>query len=148
MTVEVELAIMRTLSEYCLSLDYGRADDWADCFTSDGIYHCEFPDGDVRHIVGRANLRAYALAHAVPPESYPKHQAWAPVIKIAGSRAYVESLFAIYGEDSGGPRVRAYGRYKDTMFGSADGIWRFGERVAYVESISSDFRRVNGPSAD
>lgn len=141
-----EVDILRTMSVYCLAMDYGRPDVWAACFTEDGIYRASFPNGDTREVVGRDALAKYARGHVGPPARYPKHLSWAPVLDIDGDRAVGIGMFTIINQGPAGPIVEVFGRYDDELRRGGDGIWRFSSRRSNVESVAETFKPAAPPT--
>jgi hypothetical protein len=135
-----EIDIQRTMSVYCLAMDYGQPDVWAACFTEDGIYRARFPNGDTREVIGREALAKYARGHEGPPKRYPKHMSWAPVLDIDGDRAVGIGLFTIINQGPHGPVVEVFGRYDDELRCGSDGVWRFSSRTSNVESVAETFK--------
>src|SRR4051812_23690543 len=114
--VEAELAIRETLHRYCHSLDYGREDDWVDCFTPDAIWSWTVRDDLVQDALqrqglglvpvgtsldgrppddgqvaiaaaGRDQLRRMAAGHTRAPDRWHKHCVVNTTLRIDGERA-------------------------------------------------------------
>lgn len=139
-TLEAERAILRTLYRYGHSIDYGLEQAWVECFTEDGVF-------DVRRRVGpasaryegRAALAAFIAQHTRAPSRYHKHMLMEPVMSVNGDHATVQSYFTRLDATSDGrPFIRAFGRYVDRMVQETDGVWRFKERIAEVESVGEE----------
>lgn len=153
--LEEERAILSTLYTYGHTIDYGLKPEWVDCFTEDGVWKVQArgftppnialgplpenaltqPEGGFK---GREALTKMINAHSNAPAFWHKHFLSEPVIRLeSDSKASVESYFAFLVEDSNGPFIRGYGRYRDKMIKCSDGKWRFQERVAETESVST-----------
>lgn len=144
--VTASLSIHRLMGLYCHAIDAGDAELWADCFTADGEYHGIRPDGSDNVIKGRAALRAYAAAHPSPPEAYPKHMFWAPVIDVNENEATAIGTFAVLNDYGSGPAMDVYGSYEDYLVRDDESVWRFSRRFARVESQSPEFVKARGGS--
>ena len=138
--LEAERAILRTLYRYGHSIDYGLEQAWVDCFTADGVF-------DVRRRVGpasaryegRAALAAFIAQHTRAPSRYHKHMLMEPAITVNGEQATVQSYFTrLDATAQEKPFIRAFGRYLDRLVKSADGVWRFKERIAEVEAVGEE----------
>jgi hypothetical protein len=144
--VSAHISIHRLMGLYCHAIDSGDSALWADCFTADGEYHGIRPDGSDNVIKGRAALRAYAAAHKSPPEAYPKHMFWAPVIEVNESEATAIGTFAVLNDYGSGPVMDVYGSYEDHLVCDDGSVWRFTQRFARVESQSPEFVKAQGNS--
>ncbi|MBI2867901.1 MAG: nuclear transport factor 2 family protein [Chloroflexi bacterium] len=146
-TLEEERAILRAMYQYGHSIDYGKEQEWVDCFTEDGAFDVRRREGlpgsgRVRH-QGRAALAAYISKHTRAPNKYHKHMLVEPVITLKGAEASVASYFARLDESAAGePYILAFGRYHDKMVKCPDGKWRFRERIADIEALSRTTDRV------
>lgn len=132
-----ERQILDTLHRYCHSIDYGREDDWLDCFTEDGAFDVRRRVGDTpsRRHQGRAELARFIAGHTRSPDHWHKHLVMAPRISVHGDEATVSSYFTrLDANEDGEPVVHAFGRYRDRLVRCRDGRWRFTERVAEVEA--------------
>ena len=140
-----EADVLRTMNVYCHAMDYGHPQVWAECFTEEGMYASNLPDGARREIVGRAALAAYAGAHQGPPIKYPKHMYWAPVVDFDGENAKATAMFAVVNDTGAGLAIEVFGVYDDELVREADGVWRFVKRVSNVEAVASTFRAAPVP---
>jgi hypothetical protein len=145
-SVTAQISIHRLMGLYCHAIDSGDAELWADCFTADGEYHGIRPDGSDNVIKGRAALCAYAAAHKSPPEAYPKHMFWAPVIAVNENEATAIGAFAVLNDYGSGPVMDVYGAYEDYLVCDDGLAWRFRRRFARVESQSPEFVKAQGNS--
>ena len=132
--LEDERAIHDTLNAYGHHLDYGREDAWIDCWTPDAIL--DWPGRALMQ--GHAALRQGFRKHTHAPAVWHKHIVIDPVITIDGDAATVLSMFARLDRYPGGPRIRAFGRYRDTLVRCADGRWRLRTRYPDIESIRTE----------
>ena len=138
-----ERAILRVLYTYCHALDYGEEAQWVGLFTADGIFHVDLPRGlPPIHCAGKKELAAFAAAHPRAPAALHKHLLLDPLIELQGDEARVASYFQLLLDIDGTPETYCFGRYLDRLVRSEDGLWRFKERVAQVQSMrSNDFPR-------
>lgn len=140
-----ERGILRTMYEYCHSLDYSQGDRYADCFEPDGVFEKRLQGtvSEGRH-QGRQVLRSRiestwaAAAAQGPNKPFEKHVILAPIITVRGKEATAEAYWALLSSEpkDSGPSVRAFGRYKDRWAKGTDGKWRIKERIAEVEARS------------
>ena len=139
-TLRDERAILRTLYTYAHAIDYGEEARWVGCFAEDGVFHVEFA-GDVPPIrlEGQAALAAFIADHPRAPEALHKHLLFNPLIDIQGDEASVASYFQMLLEIDGLPETYCFGRYLDQLRRCADGVWRFAERKAEVQSNRPNF---------
>jgi len=132
--LEDEQAILDTLYGYGHGLDYGHEDAWIDCWTEDAIL--DWPGRALMR--GHAELRAGFRNHTHAPQAFHKHVVVEPRIVIDGDRATVTSMYARLDRYEGGPKIRAFGRYRDTLVRCKDGRWRLKERYPEIESIRKE----------
>jgi hypothetical protein len=138
-----ERAILRVLYAYCHAIDYGDETKWIGLFTTDGIFHVELPRGlPPIHCAGTKELAAFIGAHPRAPAALHKHLLLNPMIELHGNEARGASYFQLLLDIDGNPETYCFGRYLDRFARSADGHWRFRERVAQVQSMrANDFPR-------
>lgn len=132
--LEDEQAILDTLYGYGHGLDYGHEDAWIDCWTEDAVL--DWPGRALMR--GHAELRAGFRKHTHAPQAFHKHVVVEPRIVIEGDRATVTSMYARLDRYEGGPKIRAFGRYRDTLVRCKDGRWRLKERYPEIESIRKE----------
>lgn len=132
--LEDEQAILDTLYGYGHGLDYGLEDAWIDCWTPDAIL--DWPGRALMQ--GHAALRQGFRNHTHAPAVLHKHIVIDPVVSIDGDVATVLSMFARLDRYPGGPRIRAFGRYRDTLVRCLDGRWRIRSRYPDIESIRTE----------
>jgi SnoaL-like protein len=135
--LEDEREIVSTLYGYGHALDYGREEDWVDCFTEDGVFDVRTRAGEpFARCDGREQLLEFARGHTRPPAAYHKHFVVDPVIELEGDTARVDSYFARLdaGPDGGHAHVLAMGRYRDELVRSPDGVWRIKYRLAEIQN--------------
>lgn len=140
-----EADVLRTMNVYCHAMDYARPQIWAECFTEQGMYAANMPDGTHREVVGRQALAAYAGAHLGPPVKFPKHMYWAPVIDLDGARAKATAMFAVVNDTANGPAMEVFGVYDDELVRESDGVWRFVKRISNIEAVARTFRAAPVP---
>lgn len=129
--LEDEQGILDALYGYGHNLDYGHEDAWIDCWTEDAVL--DWPGRALMR--GHAELRAGFRNHTHAPAAYHKHLVVEPRITIEGDRATVFSYYARLDRYTEGPKIRAFGRYRDVLVRCADGKWRIKERFPEIESI-------------
>ena len=129
--LEAERAIMSTLHAYGNSIDYGNEAEYRDCWLEDAVLHWPTYREPLR---GHEAILGAFRAHTHAPDVYHKHFVLDPRIEISGDRAHVESYYARLDDRDGGPYIRSFGRYLDTLRRGDDGRWRFSERRAQAES--------------
>ncbi|MSQ26432.1 MAG: nuclear transport factor 2 family protein [Dehalococcoidia bacterium] len=132
--LEDERDIGDVFSRYSHTIDYGRQEEWADCFTEDGVFDVFTVDGRKVHKEhGRGELFRYLGGKKLPPQRYDKHVLAAPLIDVKGSTAKAQSYFIMFSSVAGSaPFIGVYGRYKDTLV-KEGGRWYLKERLAEVE---------------
>lgn len=133
-------AIVETLYRYGHALDYGDVEAWLECFAPSAAFEIRRRGVQVARHEGPASLREFARRHTSAPDDHHKHLVLAPLIDLDGTRASVTSYFARLDDEPDGPRVHGFGRYLDDLVLSADGRWRFVERVVDVESFDEGGR--------
>jgi ketosteroid isomerase-like protein len=129
--LEAERAILRTLHAYGSAIDYGREDEYRDCWLEDAVLHWpRWPPMEGQEAIIDAFRR-----HTHAPAVYHKHVVVDPQIEVSGDTATVESYFAFLGTGPEGPYLGSFGRYLDVLVRCQDGRWRFKERRAQVEAL-------------
>lgn len=140
--LEDERAILRTLYTYGQSIDYGREDEFLDCWIDDARLSYSFAvanslGADGRSDMsfnGREEIAGFFRGHTHAPERYHKHFLVAPLITIDGDRATVECYNARLDARPGGPLTSSFGCYRDELIRCPDGRWRFAARRSETES--------------
>jgi hypothetical protein len=137
--LEDERAILQTLYRYGHALDYGREQDWVECFTEDGVFEVRSRSGETFvRAEGREQLLAFAVGHTRPPAAYHKHLVADPAIEVDGDAANVDSYFArVDAEDEGEgghASIVAMGRYRDRLVRCPDRVWRMSLRLAEMQN--------------
>jgi hypothetical protein len=134
-----ERAILRVLYTYCHAIDYGEEATWLGLFTPDGVFHVELPRGlPPIHCAGQKELAAFIGAHPRAPAALHKHLLLNPLVERHDNEARVASYFQLLLDIDGTPEIYCFGRYLDRLVRSANGQWRFRERVAQVQSMRTD----------
>ncbi|QTV80481.1 nuclear transport factor 2 family protein [Microbacterium sp. NIBRBAC000506063] len=130
--LEDERAIIRRLYRYGHCIDYGLEEEWAECFTSDGVFEVKrtHPPGHVYQ--GRQQLLEFARSHTRAPANFHKHVVVDPMIEVNGDRATAVSYFVRLDVIDATPVVRTFGRYRDTFRRTGAG-WRIEHRTVEVE---------------
>ena len=125
-----ERDILHTLYTYGHAIDYGAEAEFLDCWAQDA----ELSWGGDRVFRGRKQIQDAFRSHTHAPVIYHKHLVAAPRISIDGDRATAECMFARLDSYADGPRVLAFGRYRDVLVRESDGRWRFSKRIAEIEA--------------
>lgn len=152
--LEDERAVRALIERYGHLIDYGRDGEWVSAFTANGAYELVFRCGvppamaeafphaivapDRFRIEGAAALASFIAVHTNAPDAWHKHVVVDPQIAIDGDAATAESYFLRIDLIEGRREILSFGRYRDRMVRSADGAWRFAERVMEVESAPGD----------
>jgi hypothetical protein len=139
--LEAEREILQALYKYGHVWDYGPNEQRLDCFTEDGVFHL-VPKGKVTtefHCCGRKELfEKWIRDHTTAPTVYHKHVMVEPRITLlSDSEARIESMFCRWDNRDGTPYTSCYGRYLDHIVKCPDGVWRFKERTAELEAVST-----------
>jgi hypothetical protein len=138
--LRAERDILETINRYSWAIDYGREQEYLDCFTEDGAYQVKgYRTSTPKRIEGREGLRAYFRARN--PGSQQKHISTTPLIKVEGDRASVETFFIGFNADDGRPQLFLIGRYADRFVRCSDGAWRIQERIFEGENDPPPDRR-------
>jgi ketosteroid isomerase-like protein len=134
---EDERAILRNLHTYGQSIDYGKEEDWVDCFTEDGVFEIRsrIEHQPARLIEGRDALRTFISRHTRAPELWHKHMIVEPLIEVDGDTATCSCYLFVLMEHEDTPLIRVFGRYLDSLERGGDGRWRFKRRIAEIESF-------------
>jgi 3-phenylpropionate/cinnamic acid dioxygenase small subunit len=128
--MENQLAVTRTLSEYCRTCDDGQFEKFAQLFEDDAVLFL-----GKRIIRGRDAIRD-TIASNQPPERRGGHVTSNTVITIEGSEAHAESDFVFFQLGEGGiPIPASMGRYIDELK-LVDGGWRFSQRQIQFRRFS------------
>ena len=138
-----ERAILRVLYSYCHAIDYGEEERWVGLFTPDGVFHVDMPRGlPSIHCAGQKELAAFVAAHPRAPAALHKHLLLNPLIELHGDEARAASYFQLLLDIDGTPETYCFGRYLDRLVRAENGLWRFRERRAQVQSMrTTDFPR-------
>jgi hypothetical protein len=127
------------LYAYGAAIDYGREEEFLDCWTETAVLvWTPTPERDVgyveRRLEGRDAIAEAFRGHTHAPAMFHKHLLFQPQIRLDGDRASVASGFARVDESAGGPVLRSFGRYLDELVRCRDGRWRFAQREAFIEN--------------
>jgi hypothetical protein len=135
--LEDERDVLDAMYRYCHTIDYGLKEEWVDCFTPDGAFELRSPGGErTKRHAGADNLLTFVRGHTSAPGRWHKHLVADPRISVDGDAATAVSYY-IRMDRSGDSRnyIRSFGRYRDRLSRSADGRWRFVERIAEGEAF-------------
>jgi hypothetical protein len=130
-------AIRQLLTRYNFAIDFGDAEAWTACFTSDGTFECiGVPEGSPmggRH-VGADGLLAYAQRHFATAKGHARHWNWNIDIDIDGDTATMRCYLLALSVGRQRPSViSGTGIYRDTLR-KVDGRWLFAERHVTVDT--------------
>lgn len=128
--LEDERDILRTLYMYGHAIDYGYEAEFLDCWAEGAVLRWPFGEP----MVGHEAIGAAFRNHTHAPTAWHKHVLVAPIVRIEGDRAHVDSIFERLDPYEDGPQIKSFGRYRDVLVRCADGRWRFQERVAELEA--------------
>ena len=133
-----QLAVMRTVSEYCRRCDDGRFDDFTRLFA-----------GDAQLVVrGQVTAGAEAIGAVIAalqtPERRGRHMVANTVVEISGDRASAESDFVFFRPRSDGTLEAVNtGRYLDEFVRDGDG-WQFSRReIVLAETPNAPEREAD-----
>jgi hypothetical protein len=136
--LEDERAILGVLHRFTHCIDYGRERDFVALFTEDGVFEVRRRNGETARREGHEELLRFMKSHTRAPGYFHKHLLLSPVITLDGNAARAESYWALLDEQSGGPFVKSFGRYRDHLTKDG-GEWRIRERKAEVEVRAPDY---------
>ncbi len=133
--LEDEREILRVLSAYGSSVDYGAAERFARCFTDDGVLELSKPKSDQVAVraAGREELTAFARSHSRAPRQWHKHLVLETDLEIDGDEARATSYYVLLQDHERVPVVRSFGRYLDRLVRTDSG-WAIAARRAEVEA--------------
>jgi len=136
---EDQLAVLRTVSEYCRCCDDGRFDDFTRLFTADAQLVVRGQATD-----GRDDITA-VIAALQTPERRGRHMVANSVVEVAGDRATVESDFVFFRPNADGALEPVNtGRYLDELVLRGD-TWLFARReIVIVEPMRAGGSEANG----
>ena len=133
--LESEREIQLLMVRYAESLDYGRPDEWAACFASDGIFDVRMRGEPMFAHAGTAALSAFAAQHSHAPDVYHKHFLSIPSMHFDGPKnATARTYFTMLHESPTGPIVLVIGRYLDEIVRQESG-WVFATRIVDMEAL-------------
>lgn len=145
--VEAQLAVTAALYRYAHSIDYGEETEWLDCFTPGGVFELRLMNGGGERLLGsvpmgrttahgvriegREALTRFIANHTRAPEVFHKHCLMNPVITYDAVNETASACSYYMRIDVG---RYSFGRYLDNLVQCQDGLWRFTERIAQIES--------------
>jgi hypothetical protein len=137
--LEDERAILRVMSAYGATIDYGDADGFAACFSDDGVLELSRPKSSEIAVraAGRSELRRFAEHHSSAPERWHKHVTVGTSITLQGDEAAANSYYLLLQEHDRTPVVRSFGRYIDQLVRGGTEGWQLRLRRAAVEAALS-----------
>jgi uncharacterized protein (TIGR02246 family) len=122
-----EEAIRQVLAQYCLLLDMGDFDGWAELYEEDAVFAVPAANSEVR---GREAIRRW-MSETYQWVHTGRHMVANPIIKVDGDRAKVVSEAVFFLKTPDGPQVGLIGLYRD-VFHKAD-AWRFLRRESDLD---------------
>jgi SnoaL-like domain len=109
--------IQNLLERYCWTIDHGLLDEWAACFTVDGVLHIR--DTELR---GRAAIRAEMGERLRRRFSFLCHLPHLASISVTDStHASARSYFELRGADIAGRELEALGANRDELARTGEG---------------------------
>lgn len=119
--------IMDLLARYVWAIDYGKAEDWADVFTTDGVFAVA---GTTMRVVGRKRLMEFAndLYRTVP---HLHHVTTSALITLDGDRAYGKAQLNEFMSRPEAIYPNLHGWYEDE-YRFLEGRWFFSSRTVHV----------------
>jgi hypothetical protein len=116
--------IENLLERYCWTVDHWQWNEWARCFTEDGVFQVR-----AQRLVGRGAILAYVQG-TVGDYRLLRHLPHHPAVEIQGpAEAVARSYFELRGTTARGRDVEALGSYEDELVKTDDG-WKFKLRKA------------------
>ncbi|GAA3732538.1 hypothetical protein GCM10022239_06160 [Leifsonia bigeumensis] len=138
--LEAERAITQLMYRYSHAIDENDLAAYIDCFTPDGIWTSERPNGMTTRFQGPAEFAEFIRRHTVTDQWRMKHITVHPSITLlSDSEAAAHSYFLRIDTrpDDGPSYIWAMGHYLDRCVRGVDDTWRFVERKVVVEDRSS-----------
>lgn len=120
-------AIRRLAAEYNRAFDEGRADDWAECFTVDGVFH----RSDTQEYIGRQAIAD--LARSYPGEVRHVTSDYIIDVDSSMSEAKMTSYLLLF-DKSENFALDLFGVYFDDVV-KVDGKWKFKKRYLKTEKV-------------
>ena len=122
--IEEKDAIRDLMTRYCLAIDAGRYEEWAQCFTEDGIFDSPI----LGKWQGWDALRAFTTKYREwTGDAQSRHCVMNILIDIQGQTATAESYLLLTHAAQGKTELVISGRYEDRIEKVGD-QWRFKER--------------------
>ena len=123
LTTDDRLAIQELYAKYNFAIDDGKPEEFADCFTADGVLDVGYGDPTT----GTEALTAFCAAtNQMMPGM--RHQVTNLVLHGHGDDATGRAYLYTYRATAEGHQVILTGRYEDTLRRD-EGIWRFAART-------------------
>lgn len=122
--IEEKDAIRDLMTRYCLAIDAGRYEEWAQCFTEDGIFDSPI----LGKWQGWDALRAFTTKYREwTGDTQSRHCVMNILIDIQGQTATAESYLLLTHAARGKTELVISGRYEDRIEKVGD-QWRFKQR--------------------
>ena len=122
--LEEKDAIRDLMTRYCLAIDGGRDEEWAQCFTEDGIFNSPI----LGKFQGWDALRAFTTKYREwTGNAQPRHCVMNILIDIQGQTATAESYLLLTHAAEAKTELVISCRYEDRIEKVGD-QWRFKER--------------------
>lgn len=136
--LEDERAIIDTLHRYGQAADEGDDRAWSHLFVEDGVFVClDRGENVLLREQGRPALAQWLRNFRANETRITKHCVLAPVVRIDGERALVNSYLTRISENAdpyAPPFLLLMGKYRDEMIKDSDGQWRFTQRTALTDA--------------
>lgn len=132
LTIDDRIAIQELYAEYNFAIDDGRPDDFAACFTADGVLDVGY--GDPTR--GTEALAAFASAtNQMMPGM--RHSITNLILRGHDDGATGQAYLSTYRATAEGHQVILTGRYEDTLR-RVDGLWKFASRTMTPDTPPTD----------
>ena len=138
--LEAERSITQLMYRYSRAIDENDLTAYIDCFTPDGVWVSQRPNGMSTRFQGPAEFAEFIRRHTTTDEWRMKHVTVHPSITMLNeNEATAHSYFLRIdtSPDHGPSYIWAMGHYLDRLEFCDDGKWRFLERRVIVEDHHS-----------
>ncbi len=127
LSVEDQLAIQQLYARYNHAIDFGRAEEWANCFTADGV----FSSGAAGEYTGRDALTEFAKGFS----SRIKGRHWTNnlVLEADGDGARGSCYLQLLRLGGESPVIMLTGVYEDALVRTPEG-WKFSRRTVHADA--------------
>lgn len=119
--------IENLLERYCWTIDHGLLDEWATCFTTDGVLHIRDSE-----LMGRDAIRTEMGERLRSRFRFVCHLPHAASVSFLDeSHAFARSYFELRGAAADGRELEALGAYEDDVVKTGEG-WQFSRRKVEI----------------